>query len=566
MRSELCNHPAFTTRAETLSYEERVRLVYQRLDALLEIYKYALDDVETLSPKFWEPYKDPALVIDVGCANVLACHLNLFLGTILPMKSERPDLLPIMQQILEGEVIGNFLLTELGHGLDITRLETTATKVTDGYILHTPHGGAAKFMPPTTPHPTRAKISVVFARLLVDGEDRGVHPFLVPTSDEHGMCLGISATILPPRSGTSPLDYSLTSFDHVRLPPAAFLGSALDAPADRHALLLRYIWRTTVGQASLSLIAITGTKIAACLGVEYSLRRMVQGKQHVPTPVMGFRTQQLPMVYCTAVAHVLDAWAPRVIEQFVRTDIDVEVRGGLAAVLKTTVCRFATHYYREVGERLGVQGTFGHNIVSQIEMDMRGFIIAEGDIRVLSIRLFSQMLQGRVALPMPSHGDSVLAQHSAGLLVRCQRLLAGLELGHRDPRFNDLILPQCEPGILALGCAYAYGAAVDAGVPQPLLDLFELAAMKWDPSWYSENTSLSDEVRLLREDLAVLAALPHIRAYVDALGVRDSISAPILSDEAWQNWTRQLRSYVGGATRDKISLTGVPTDDSKARL
>lgn len=38
MRSELFNHPAFITRAETLSYEERVRLVYQRLDALLEIY------------------------------------------------------------------------------------------------------------------------------------------------------------------------------------------------------------------------------------------------------------------------------------------------------------------------------------------------------------------------------------------------------------------------------------------------------------------------------------------------------------------------------------------------
>ena len=48
-------------------------------------------------------------------------------------------------------------------------------------------------MPPTVPagHPT---IGVVWAKLLVNGEDRGIRPFLVPLNDGKQMCVGVKST------------------------------------------------------------------------------------------------------------------------------------------------------------------------------------------------------------------------------------------------------------------------------------------------------------------------------------------------------------------------------------
>lgn len=101
-------------------------------------------DIATCSNRFWDFQRDPILLLDIGCNNILACHINLFLGTIIPMLSKRPDLLPIVERGLKCEYFGNMLLSEVGHGLNIVGIETTATKVEDGFVLNTPHPNAAK--------------------------------------------------------------------------------------------------------------------------------------------------------------------------------------------------------------------------------------------------------------------------------------------------------------------------------------------------------------------------------------------------------------------------------------
>lgn len=105
------------------------------------------------------------------------------------------------------------MLTELGHGLDARNLETTATLLPDGgFELHTLSPAAAKYetkepilctfilmfrnsrcMPPNTVRSGLPVIAVVIARLIVDGEDRGVRPFLVPMSDGSKMCTGVTS-------------------------------------------------------------------------------------------------------------------------------------------------------------------------------------------------------------------------------------------------------------------------------------------------------------------------------------------------------------------------------------
>lgn len=105
------------------------------------------DDIVNCSHRFWEMQRDGVLPLDIAAGNLLACHFNLFIGTMAQLLGSRPDLRSIVESALRCEFFGQMLLTEVGHGLDIINMETTATKVSDGFILHTPCPEAAKCVP-----------------------------------------------------------------------------------------------------------------------------------------------------------------------------------------------------------------------------------------------------------------------------------------------------------------------------------------------------------------------------------------------------------------------------------
>ena len=176
-------------------------------------------------------------------------------------------------------------------------------------------------------------------------------------------------------------------------------------------------------------------------------------------------------------------------------------------------------------------------------MDNRGMAIAEGDVLVICIRVFSDVLKERYTLPEPSHSETLLSKHYAGIHARCMAMAEKFPRGHRDSRFDGLIQPQCEPALLALGHALAYSAAMDAKVPEPLLDIFEVAMVKQDPGWYSQFAGVTDEDRMIREARAVERALPHLKEYIDDLNIRQYVTAPIVTDHAWQDWMHHLKWF-----------------------
>lgn len=103
-----------------------------------------IEDIGSCSQKFWDCLSDPILAVSGGASNIIVWHVNLFHGTLAPLLRRRPDLQPIIERTLKGDLMGKWLLSEVAHGLDVTNIETTATKVSDGFILHTPHPRAAK--------------------------------------------------------------------------------------------------------------------------------------------------------------------------------------------------------------------------------------------------------------------------------------------------------------------------------------------------------------------------------------------------------------------------------------
>jgi alkylation response protein AidB-like acyl-CoA dehydrogenase len=103
------------------------------------------EDVLKMTPKFWSMHLDPNIALDYGLFTIIAAQINLTVGTLSRYANSRPDLVPLVNALLKGDVIGLFLLSERGHGLDAINIETTAHQQEDGsYVLHTPHEEATK--------------------------------------------------------------------------------------------------------------------------------------------------------------------------------------------------------------------------------------------------------------------------------------------------------------------------------------------------------------------------------------------------------------------------------------
>jgi acyl-CoA oxidase len=75
--------------------------------------------------------------------------------------------------------MGCFCLTELGHGSDVSKLETTAhfDEVTNEFIIHSPTETSRKFWIGNLA--ITATKAVVFAQLIMNGVNYGLHGFLI---------------------------------------------------------------------------------------------------------------------------------------------------------------------------------------------------------------------------------------------------------------------------------------------------------------------------------------------------------------------------------------------------
>lgn len=209
------------------------------------------------------------------------------------------------------------------------------------------------------------------ARLIVDGEDRGSRFFVVPVCNEREMFHGVESIRLPPRSGTAPLDFSITRFDHVHLPPTALVASDISdlaLPKQPLEAWWNEVWRIQLGTLAVPAPWISAIKAVAYIGGRYSMHRCILGKSNKPSPILTFRTQQWPVAHATAVGMVLANWFPRVVHHAMEETVDQRVRHAMSVIVKATVCRHFQRCVPEVAERCGAQGTFEHNYMARIEV------------------------------------------------------------------------------------------------------------------------------------------------------------------------------------------------------
>ncbi|KAI0400628.1 acyl-CoA dehydrogenase/oxidase [Xylaria palmicola] len=476
----------------------------------------------------------------------LSIHWNLCIGTIGSYVKHRPDLVPLLQKLLNFDLCGEFLLTEVGRGLDARNLETTATLLPDGsFDLHTPKTSAAKAMPPTSPWAGVGRVGVVLARLIADGSDQGVKTFIVHLSDENGLLPGIQSQLLPRRCGAKPLDHAITTFTHVRLSPQSLLGSPGRA-ADQRADFFRQIHRVPIGTLSLSITNIPALQLSALIAGRYSSRgRVAGGSDSEGIPIIQFPTQYRPILDAMVQSWAYDAFADEAIALFLEPKLAMEVRHGVAVCFKTAVGTDTQTTINELAERCGWQGLFAYNGIIEMSLALRGNAIAEGDYTVLCIRLVSEVLLGRYELPEARMKECLLAKHETGIWQETREMLESIGISnHRSEEFNAHLLPRCRDMVKATGHRMAYEAAATSGKLKPeALRLFESTCIKNDLSWYCQQEGLSRNDFFLRDTEAAKDALPLLQEFLCKIEQLKSAVAPIMKEESWEEFLRNLPAF-----------------------
>ncbi|KAG0305821.1 acyl-coenzyme A oxidase [Linnemannia gamsii] len=120
------------------------------------------------------------------------------------------------------QIIGCYAQTELGHGSNLSELETTATlnRDTDQWIIHSTTFTASKWwiggLGAVSTH------ALIQARLIIDGKDYGAHGFIVPIRSlkDHRPFPGVKVGDIGPKSygGFSKIDNGFVRFENYPIP------------------------------------------------------------------------------------------------------------------------------------------------------------------------------------------------------------------------------------------------------------------------------------------------------------------------------------------------------------
>lgn len=165
-------------------------------------------------------------VVDPGFWTRFGVHFGLFFGALQGQAT--PSQLAYWMDkgalSMQG-ITGCFGMTELGHGSNLSGLETTATwdERTDEFVIHSPTLTATKWWIGGAAH--TATHCAVYAQLWVKGKCYGAKTFVVQLRDTRSfeLCPGVNIGDLGKKMGRDQIDNGWIRFTYVRVPRSHML-------------------------------------------------------------------------------------------------------------------------------------------------------------------------------------------------------------------------------------------------------------------------------------------------------------------------------------------------------
>ncbi len=367
---------------------------------------------------------DPSLQIKSGVQWGLFGSAVLQLGT-----AEHHD--RWLPGIMSLEIPGAFAMTEIGHGSDVASIGTTATydPETEEFVINTPFRAATKeYLGNAALHGVAA---TVFAQLITNGVNHGVHCFYVPLRGEDGIDLpGVGREDDGLKGGLNGIDNGRLSFDHVRVPrtnllnrygdvaPDGTYSSAIDSPGRRFFTMLGTLVQ---GRVSLDGAASWASALGLFIAITYATqRRQFNGASGEETTLLDYGKHQrrllprLATTYAQLLAH--DEFLQKFDGVFSgRTDTpdDREDLETLAAALKPLSTWHALDTLQECREACGGAGFMFENRFVGLRADLDIYATFEGDNNIL-LQLVGKRLLTDFARQFKGADAKTLAKYAVG--------------------------------------------------------------------------------------------------------------------------------------------------------
>jgi acyl-CoA oxidase len=323
-----------------------------------------------------------------------------------------------LRDVMSFDLPGCFAMTETGHGSDVQQLRTTCTydAATQCFDLHTPHQAARKDYIGNAAKDGR--MAVVFAQLITQGKNHGVHAWLVPIRNDDGTpCEGVTIGDDGPKAGLPGVDNGRLSFDHVRVPRDMLLDrygqvaedgtytSSIENETRRFFTMLGTLVR---GRVSVGGAAGSATKLALDIAVRYGdVRRQFaapgEDREIVINDYLVHQRKLLPALAKTYALHFAQG---ELVETMHDVQTSVHVRGqeideqaqreleSRAAGLKVAQTAHATATIQMCREACGGAGYLQENRLPHLKADTDVFTTFEGDNTVLLQLVAKGLLTG----------------------------------------------------------------------------------------------------------------------------------------------------------------------------
>ncbi len=585
---ELLTSPAFERRTMRVKEEHRSQvlqwcrlLAAEGFGALSYPLAYGgQDDMARYAAVFEQlGYHDLSLAIKFGVQFGLWGGSVLNLGTTYHHDT-------YLEAIGRLDLPGCFAMTETGHGSNVRGLETTAVydPETDEFVIHTPHVQAGKEY---IGNAMDARMGSVFAQLIVDGETRGVHAFLVPMRDPEGYLLpGIRVADNGYKMGLNGVDNGRIWFDQVRIPRGNLLDrfGSVDAEGNYHSPIehpsrrfFTMLGTLVGGRVFVPRAGLSAAKSALAIAIRFGLRR----RQFGPAPnepemlILDYPNQQRRLLPLLAKAYALHFALDYLLDRFVgRAEADIREIETMAAALKAHATWFTTDCIQECREACGGKGYLAENRFADLKADTEIFTTFEGDNTVLMQLVAKGVLSEfrksfyeegnmavlryigrRITTVLTEQNPVVIRNTSREHLTDADFQLSALQF--REYRLTSTLAQrlrsliksgqsafeaglECQTHMIALATAYAehlvlrqFVAAVERlpeGRVRQALDrlrqLYGVSVLEEHRAWYLEHDYISgNKSKAIRKAVDVLCAevRPEAGALIDAFGIPDRL-------------------------------------------
>lgn len=369
---------------------------------------------------------DPSVAIKGGVQWGLFGAAILHLGTREHHEKWLPDAISL-------KVPGAFAMTEIGHGSDVANIGTTATydPATKEFVIDTPFRAATKdYLGNAALH---AQAAVVFAQLITNGVNHGVHALYVPVRDASGGFLpGVTGQDDGYKGGLNGVDNGRLAFDSVRVPRENLLNrygdvaedgtytSPIESPGRRFFTMLGTLVQGRVSLAgSAALASALGLTIAVTYGNQR--RQFTAGSDTDEVVLLDYQRHQRRLITRLAETYAHSFAHEELLQKFddvfsgrADTDDDRQDLETLAAAIKPLATWSALDTLQEAREACGGAGFMAENRITGLRADLDVWVTFEGDNTVL-LQLVAKRLLTDFSAKFKNADSGAMARYVVGM-------------------------------------------------------------------------------------------------------------------------------------------------------